>query len=225
MHRDHPVTVGRARSAGSVPTAANRWSPHQQHHNPSSASGTSPRIVPAPETHTTDWVNRVRTMPTRTPSPGVVRRDPARSVGEINLGPMPLVTPRQRQRYVSEPPGVGVGLLRSSGVAVPGASAPYHHQRPIPRYISHEGVVKPEKEPGRRMRAGGSGPVAAVAPAAADANLDRRGGDRGGGDATPELADDPPPSQPLHLGSTQSFDPNREDTSLIELFPSFHRDS
>lgn len=104
---------------------------------------------------------------------------------------MPARTPLPRPRYASEPIQ---GLALLSGEAGPGTSYPTRG------YVSHE-PIKSEKE-----------------------TLERRGGREGGvghygGREGEELEDDPPPTAPIMM-SHQSFDPNREDTSLHDML--FH---
>lgn len=155
----------------------------------------------------TDWVDRVRKMPTssRSPSPGIVQRMPGTrspaSPGErsgsaslelLGPGPMPSGAPNQSARYVSEPPG----LALLSGVAAPGAY-------PVPRRASYEdrSGSGSERESGRRVSGGRSGGME----------------HHGHGGAERDADDLPPPGNPI-MGGGMSFDPNREDPNFP--FPS-----
>eukprot|EP00752_Nemacystus_decipiens_P007849 g7012.t1 len=182
--------------SSSPPSPLPRWS--------SIPTATLPAVSASAAAVPSDWVDRVRKMPTiappRTSSPNVVHRmggatrtpsphqDGAAgggSAASLSLldpgpGPMPSSAPSGGVKYVSEPPD---NLALLSTVATPGG-----YNGP-PRRASYE-------DRGSRQRR--TGPAAAGNGAA-----DRDGDDRDGDDL-------PPPANP-GLTTGMSFDPNRDD--------------
>lgn len=145
-----------------------------------------------------DWVERVRKLPTRPSSPSVVHRmgggartpspqeDTGAAPASLSLlgpGPMPTQAPNGGVKYVSEPPD---NLALLSTVASPGG-----YNGP-PRRASYE-------DRGSRHRR--LGPSAAGGGARGSSGNDA--GDRDGDDL-------PPPANP-GLATGVSFDPNRDD--------------
>lgn len=110
---------------------------------------------------------------------------------------MPPSAPNQGGRYASEP----VGLTLLSGVAAPGVHVG------APRYASHEVGSKSGRAVGRGRTGRGSSGVGV--------------GSHGGQSGEDGNADDfPPPANPM-MGSSMSFDPNREDTEFQEMVFAF----
>lgn len=157
-----------------------------------------------------DWVDRVRKMPTIAPprpsSPNVVHRMGAAartpspqedggggggSAASLSLlgpgpGPMPTSAPNGGIKYVSEPPD---NLALLSTVASPGG-----YNAPT-RRASYEDRGSRQRRPG---------------PAGGGDNGGGGGGSSGGGAADRDGDDLPPPGNP-GLTTGMSFDPNRDD--------------